>query len=61
MDASGCKIQAILRANAGNSEYVRFGGGERGGSTVHGAGADGYVAAFPVHKGCDSWAAEADV
>lgn len=50
-----------MRANAGGGELVRVGGGARGGAAIHGAGAEGDVAAFPMHKGRHCWAAEGGV
>ncbi|KAL4395575.1 hypothetical protein AHAS_Ahas01G0005600 [Arachis hypogaea] len=52
------KVQSLLRANAHGGELVRPGDGVRGGGTVHGAGAEGDVAALPVPEGCNNDAVE---
>ncbi|KAJ6813590.1 putative BEL1-like homeodomain protein 4 [Iris pallida] len=60
-EASGQKIQPLLRPDADGGDLVRLGDGVRRGDPVHGAGAEGDVAALPVPEGRDRGAAEEGV
>ncbi|KAJ6847921.1 putative BEL1-like homeodomain protein 4 [Iris pallida] len=60
-EASGQKIQPLLRADADDGDLVRQHDGARRGDPVHGAGAEGDVAALPVPEGRDRGAAEAEL
>lgn len=48
--SGGWEVCEILRANAGDSEFIRRGG------SVHTASAEGDVAALPAYKGGDNGA-----
>ncbi|XBH83158.1 hypothetical protein VPH35_071648 [Triticum aestivum] len=50
-EARGSEVQPLLRPDADGGELLRLGDGVRGGDALHGAGAEGHVAALPVPQG----------
>lgn len=57
----GPAVQPLLRPDADGGELLRLGDGFRRGDPVHGAGAEGHVAALPVPQGRHRVAAAAHV
>ncbi|KAI8542332.1 hypothetical protein RHMOL_Rhmol08G0130200 [Rhododendron molle] len=60
-EASGQKIQPLLRTNANGGKLIRLGNGFRIGYSLHGLSPKGDVEALPVSQGCDSGPIEAQL
>jgi hypothetical protein len=57
--SGGPSVQPLLRPDADGGELLRLGDGLRRGDALHGAGAEGHVAALPVPQGRHRGAAQA--